>query len=135
MSKYKEGDKFIIEIAEVTIQKNGTPRYFIKGFNTLVFDDNGLDRLETQDSLYDFFNDYIQEVKRIANKNGFKLGKHAGLEERAEQIENLFNENEKLEAQIDEMRLANKELYEVNAKLLARLAKVQEVAKGEEGEE
>ena len=40
------GDKFVIEVCEV----NGNPRkgnrYWIKGFNTLVFDDNGIGRLE-----------------------------------------------------------------------------------------
>jgi hypothetical protein len=44
MSKYKAGDKFVIEIGA---ERLGDPiLYRIKGFNTLVFDDNGLDRLE-----------------------------------------------------------------------------------------
>ena len=56
MSKYKVGDKFIIEIAEVyenvlsgvDVFETATsePLYRIKGFNSLVFDKNGLDRLE-----------------------------------------------------------------------------------------
>ena len=56
MSKYKVGDKFIIEIAEVYENVlNGVdafeaatsePLYRIKGFNSLVFDKNGLDKLE-----------------------------------------------------------------------------------------
>lgn len=56
MSKYKVGDKFIIEIAEVyenvfsgvDIFEAATsePLYRIKGFNSLVFDKNGLDKLE-----------------------------------------------------------------------------------------
>ena len=56
MNKYKVGDKFIIEIAEV--YENvlsgidafeaaiSEPLYKIKGFNSLVFDKNGLDKLE-----------------------------------------------------------------------------------------
>lgn len=40
--KYKAGDKFVIEIDR--IEGN---LYGIKGFNTTVFDDNGLDRLES----------------------------------------------------------------------------------------
>ncbi len=40
MSKYKPGDKFVIEIDEQVGNL-----YKIKGFNTLVFDDFGLDRL------------------------------------------------------------------------------------------
>ena len=56
MSKYKVGDKFIIEIAEVYENvlsgvdvfeaATSEPLYRIKGFNSLVFDKNGLDRLE-----------------------------------------------------------------------------------------
>ena len=44
MSMYKKGDKFIIEIGEV-IPGHGT-LYRIKGFNTLVFDEHGLNKLE-----------------------------------------------------------------------------------------
>lgn len=40
--KYEKGDKFIIEIKS----KLANGLYRIKGFNTLVFDDHGLDRLE-----------------------------------------------------------------------------------------
>lgn len=56
MSKYKVGDKFIIEIAEVYENvlsgidvfeaTTSEPLYKIKGFNSLVFDKNGLDKLE-----------------------------------------------------------------------------------------
>lgn len=56
MNKYKVGDKFIIEIAEVYENvlndidvfdaATSEPLYRIKGFNSLVFDKNGLDKLE-----------------------------------------------------------------------------------------
>ena len=56
MSNYKVGDKFIIEIAEVYENvlsgidvfeaATSEPLYRIKGFNSLVFDKNGLDKLE-----------------------------------------------------------------------------------------
>lgn len=54
MSKYKVGDKFIIEIAEIyenilngiDALATSEPLYKIKGFNSLVFDKNGLDKLE-----------------------------------------------------------------------------------------
>ena len=56
MSKYKVGDKFIIEIAEVYENvlsgidafevATSEPLYRIKGFNSLVFDKNGLDKIE-----------------------------------------------------------------------------------------
>lgn len=42
--KYKAGDKFIIEIESILDEQVGL--YKVKGYNTLVFDDNGLDRLE-----------------------------------------------------------------------------------------
>ena len=47
----KVGDKFIIEIGEVfkatgTYMACGESLYRVKGFNSLVFDDNGLNRLE-----------------------------------------------------------------------------------------
>lgn len=46
MSKYKVGDKFVIEIGHGTVDPLYGARYFIKGFNTLVFDDYGLESLE-----------------------------------------------------------------------------------------
>ena len=56
MSTYKVGDKFIIEIAEVYENElsgidvfeaaTSEPLYRIKGFNSLVFDKNGLDKIE-----------------------------------------------------------------------------------------
>lgn len=49
MSKYKIGDKFIIEIGHGIVDPLYGARYFIKGFNTLVFDDNELDKLEKYD--------------------------------------------------------------------------------------
>ena len=46
MSKYKVGDKFVIEIKARQYVPFEGAKYYINGFNTLVFDDNGLDRLE-----------------------------------------------------------------------------------------
>lgn len=42
---YHVGDKFIIEVGHHYWCPNVGNRYFIKGFDTLVFDDKGLDRL------------------------------------------------------------------------------------------
>lgn len=51
--KYNVGDKFVIEIGEVfnnglTFESDNTPceLYRIKGFNSLVFDKNGLNKLK-----------------------------------------------------------------------------------------
>lgn len=43
--KYEKGAKFIIEI-ESRLANEQVGLYKVKGFKTLVFDDNGLDRLE-----------------------------------------------------------------------------------------
>lgn len=45
MSKYKVGDKFEIEIAQVIESVGGNTLYRIKGFNALIFDDHGLNKL------------------------------------------------------------------------------------------
>ena len=85
MSKYKVGDKFIIEIEKVyesslkgidVFEDMEEPLYKIKGFNSLVFDKNGLDRLEevadkkngiTTDNIRvgDMVQDYIDNTKAI----------------------------------------------------------------------
>ena len=74
MNKYKVGDKFIIEIAEV--YENvvsgidafeaaiSEPLYRIKGFNSLVFDKNGLDKLE---EIEDKKNDIASENIRVGD--------------------------------------------------------------------
>lgn len=51
MSKYNVGDKFVIEIAEIFRNNEDdiiheAELYRIQGFNTLVFDDYGLDKLQ-----------------------------------------------------------------------------------------
>lgn len=50
MSKYKVGDKFVVEIDKVLSDVNspfiGSELYRIKGFNSLVFDEFGLDKLD-----------------------------------------------------------------------------------------
>ena len=43
---YKKGDKFVIEIESVIVDEKGKILlYTIKGFNALVFDQYGLDKL------------------------------------------------------------------------------------------
>lgn len=74
MSKYKVGDKFIIEIAEVYENAlsgiygfkatTSEPLYRVKGFNSLVFDKNGLDKLE---EIEDKKNDIAPENIRIGD--------------------------------------------------------------------
>lgn len=64
MTKYYEGNKFVIEIQEVLkneLSDSGCV-YRIKGFNTLVFDDSGLDKLKK----YKTHEDAYQEGKAFA---------------------------------------------------------------------
>lgn len=46
MSNYKVGDKFEIEIDSEFVDENDNKLYRIKGFNSLVFDNNGLNKLK-----------------------------------------------------------------------------------------
>ena len=39
------GDKFVIEVDRVFTDDNGNKLYRIKGFNSLVFDENGIEKL------------------------------------------------------------------------------------------
>lgn len=43
------GDKFIVEVEKIWGRPDGKKIYFMKGFNTLIFDDNGINRLEKYD--------------------------------------------------------------------------------------
>ena len=43
------GDKFIVEVEKIWGRPDGKKMYFMKGFNTLVFDDNGINKLEKYD--------------------------------------------------------------------------------------
>ena len=60
---YKIGDKFVIEIGWTSQSVDAKGKlitlYAINGFNTLVFDKNGLDRLEKLDS------DYVNENYKL----------------------------------------------------------------------
>lgn len=78
-ASYKEGDKFIIEI-EDTVYTDNKDLHIIKGFNALVFDDNGLDKLEKvepHDTYAESYNEGIIEgrneaweaVKKVTDMN------------------------------------------------------------------
>ena len=58
--EYKKGDKFIIEIESEYLDPeiSATPKYLyrIKGFNSLVFDKNGLDKLQKHEATKSSFN-------------------------------------------------------------------------------
>lgn len=75
---YKVGDRFIIEIDSVMTNKHGT-LYGIKGFNSLVFDGEGLRRLQkvpcTNEIIVgviypiDLYNKGVKDGERITVEN------------------------------------------------------------------
>lgn len=83
---YTVGDKFIIEIDSVMTNKKGA-LYGINGFNSLVFDEKGLDRLEKAENLerlaYDrgyskAENDYFKQTE-VDAENTMQAGYEKGL--------------------------------------------------------
>lgn len=71
MSNYKAGDKFEIEIDSDFVDWNGNKLYRIKGFNSLVFDENGLNKLQKA-KLYD-----VEDLAKIESESfdrGYKWG-------------------------------------------------------------
>ena len=71
----KSGERYIIEIEEV-VGKLAK----IKGFNTLVFDENGLDKLERINGNY-FSRDKVNEEKEFSYRNGKNVGYSEGYDE------------------------------------------------------
>ena len=73
MSKYAIGDKFIVEIDDVmlgsTAENNPTTLYRIKGFNSLVFDRYGLDKLQKYDEVKERL-ELIDELKQVEYNRG-----------------------------------------------------------------
>ena len=63
------GKKYIIELCEKPMKnENGNDIWRVKGFNTLVFDQNGLDKLEEyKESVEHKFE--VGDVCKIANSN------------------------------------------------------------------
>ena len=73
---YKIGDKFVIEIGWTThsVDAKGKPitLYAINGFNTLVFDMNGLNRIERLDA--DYVNKNFGDMQDVAFEKGKEIG-------------------------------------------------------------
>lgn len=86
---YKTGDKFVVEIAEnfhgnYNIGNSENNKlYRMKGFNSLVFDENGLDKLEKyheipQEKLADMLNEQYERGLNDAWQIAIKLGSYDG---------------------------------------------------------
>lgn len=65
--KYKVGDEFIVKIKEVMDSDNGT--LYRSNFNTLVFDEYGLDKLQKYDEVKERL-ELIDELKLVERNKG-----------------------------------------------------------------
>lgn len=102
MNKYNAGDKFIIEVEEKCVgdfkTEGTTELYRIKGFNSLVFDKNGLDKLQKVnpklkiEDIDDMLAEY--DLKKESYEKGlqdaWELAKMVALEPDMIKIANIF---------------------------------------------
>jgi len=76
------GDKYIIEIAEVFPgAESGQPKYRIKGFDNLVFDDKGLRKLNNLVDIYNkaYHEGYVEGYQMGAvNNDNVQIPANAG---------------------------------------------------------
>ena len=76
---YKKGDKFVMEIDNVIVDVVGEVLlYTIKGFNALVFDQYGLDKLSQMVNGVDKFSEYRGYGKGYSD--GLIEGRKRGIE-------------------------------------------------------
>ena len=54
------GDRFMLEVGEVFYDNKGNVLYRMKGFNSLVFDEEGLKRLTPMEPIKSFFDSPVQ---------------------------------------------------------------------------
>ena len=84
--KHHVGDKFVIEIGEVFVnglsfENDSKPceLYRIKGFNSLVFDENGLDKLkklEKSETCVDWSNVAVDTPILVSNNGKYWYRRH-----------------------------------------------------------
>jgi len=97
MSHYNVGDKFIIEIDRTyASERHKVSRYGIKGFSTLIFDENGLKRLKRYEqpmvSFYkeEDFHAAINEAYERGIKEGAELAAMHGSDATSRQLEKAY---------------------------------------------
>ena len=81
---YNIGDKFIIEIDSKMTRNGERTIYGIKGFNSLVFDDEGLKRLTQMP-------DEIHQMKEMAMVDGARILKQQILLQKQKELDNLMS--------------------------------------------
>lgn len=95
MSKYNAGDKFIIEVEEKCVgdfkTEGTTELYRIKGFKSLVFDKNGLDKLQKVNSKVK-----IEDIDDMLAEYDLKKESYEkGLQDAWELARKIFSSEEK----------------------------------------
>lgn len=94
MRNYNVGDKFVIEIEEICgckireVYVEPHTLYRAKGFNSLVFDENGLEKLERLDG--DYVNENFGELQDEAYEAGKKEGREEVLKWSAENEDDRY---------------------------------------------
>ena len=90
------GDKFIVEIGSIAELPDGKKKYFIKPFESLVFDRKGLSQLEKFDvqALKEYdegynkgYEDGAKNQDEVQYKAGYNLGFARGVEQSAKKLE------------------------------------------------
>lgn len=84
----KVGDKFIIEIGTIAELPDGKKKYFIKPFESLVFDKTGLAQLEPIEKAWE---NELEKAKLFAYKDGFENGKLWAIEENAKNRQGYYD--------------------------------------------
>ena len=150
MSEYKAGDKFVIEIEEIyngnlCKHERHMHLYRIKGFNSLVFDENGLEKLTPYDEIKHKM-ELIDELKRDEYNRGlndaWELAKKIVLSEidggmSAKEFYNIFDKNmadeDVLKKFTPQEALAKLEAYEKSKKEVEEKFKVGDIVTFEDG--
>ena len=73
-TKYSVGDKFVLQIGEVFVGQYGNTLYRMKGFNSLVFDEYGLDKLKETSSAEKLIEEYAEKRVEDLRKQIVALG-------------------------------------------------------------
>lgn len=76
------GDKFVVEVRDIAIipDKNGDEKrmYYIKGFNSLAFDDYGIEQLERPEKLSSI--DQLKRPEKLSSEEFYVKGFHDAWE-------------------------------------------------------
>lgn len=78
---YKKGDKFVIEIDDIMTGCDSKTLYRIKGFNSLVFDDYGLEQIGKLVNGVDLFS------RSLGHREGYKEGFEDGVEKERRRVQ------------------------------------------------